>query len=86
MGDRSVDYPLDTGFRPAGNPLGSKLKTWFKPLKLWIQQLHVKSPVDAVQPPGFCTGFFIRPDQNAVLFLPVIARGLGIAYDGRFFL
>ena len=86
MGDRSVDHPLDASFRPAGNPLGSKLKTCFESFELWIQQFHVKSPVDAVQPPGFCTGFFIRPDQNAVLFLPVIARGLGIAYDGRFFI
>ena len=59
------------------------LETGFQTLESRRQKLHIKAPVDTVQPPCLSIGPFIGADQDALLLLPVVAGSLGITHHRR---
>ena len=83
VGDRAVDDPLDARGLEAGQPVHGVFQAGRDLVQVGRQELHVEAPVDAVEAPGLGVLHLVGPDQDALLLLPVVGRGDGVADHRR---
>ena len=83
VGDRPIDHALDARRLEAGDSVHGVLEAGRDPVQVGRQELHVEAPVDAVQAPGLGVLHLVGPDQDALLFLAVVAGGDRVADHWR---
>ena len=84
VGDRPGHNLLDARVGQHADALLGEAKALFEHIEVLAGQMEVQVPVDAVDAVGPGAGHLVRPNEQAIDLLAVVARGAGIAHHWQF--
>ena len=84
VSDRPRHDLLDARVGQHADALLGEVEAFFEHVEVLAGQVEVQVPVDAVDAVGPGSGHLVRPDEQTVDLLAVVARGTGIAHHRQF--
>ena len=82
MRNRAIDDCLDSDFFEFWRHFKTSFEEWHQAIDIGLEQFAVKSPVHAIERPGFGTPHFVGAYQESEAFLTDIGRAVRITTHG----